>query len=318
MNNDPLRDFEPKTPEVYYHEQILALLEEFPSAEVSERAIELSITLLEEVKAKYGDENSENYKPYHNDEHALKVIRRAWRLWEIIRTELPGRFDEKGFELLLIAGAGHDIVWNSDTPDGEDEQESAEVVAKHMRDAGYEEEDILRVTSAILATTVERAEDGTIIQSKIREGNKDLLKFVLATADVDGIAMEGAPTMLGDAFNLFLESIINKPGNTSSRLKTLYGFLKYQTKYLQDREKARPGDLRHYFSKEEIAIINEVYRAQFKNTIIEAQRAAEKLRTNIIAERAIRTTFGGAIWFFNITSDNLDKVKEEIKRVLFK
>ncbi len=261
----------PKDNEPDYRADIAELADEF-EVELPERAINVAIDLLRQVYKKYGDPESETYSPYHNYKHTMDVIRRSFRLWQLMGQELDGsvndegyEIDDEGYELLLIAGAGHDVVVGSKGQGvGYDEEQSAKIVAQHMQEAGYSEEQIKRVCDAILATTVERDEEGNITQSFIRQGAKDPIKLALATADINGTTMEGIPTLVDNASRLYAEIIGVKVEDLKEHhSEGLSSFLLTQAQFVSGRLDALKGDRLHYFSKEAEEKLEKAYEREF-------------------------------------------------------
>ncbi len=260
----------PKDKEPDYRADIAEIAEEF-EVELPEKAIGVAVELLRQVYEKYSDPESETYNPYHNYKHTMDVIRRSFRLWQLMGEELEGevneegyKIDDEGYELLLIAAAGHDVVVGSKNQElGYDEQESAKITAHRMQQAGYSEEQIKRVCDAILATTVERDEEGNITQSFIRQGTKDPLKLALATADINGTTMEGIPTLVDNASRLYAEIIKVKVEDLKHHSEGLSTFLLTQAQFVSGRLKALKGDRLHYFDKDTEAKLEKAYEREF-------------------------------------------------------
>lgn len=268
-DNEPT---EPDKPD--YAAEIISIANEF-DLELPERAISLATALLQQVYEKYGNPSSESYKPYHNDQHALNVIRRSFRLWSLLLQTLPDKIDAEGSELLLIAGAGHDLVLGSGKDQGYDERESARITARHMRGVGYSEAQTSRVVDAIETTAVVRDDDNNIIQNNIRTGSKDPLRLALATADINGAMMEGRETLIEDALNLYSEhsGIQQNDVNTSE----LAHFLKTQEQFINGRLAAIRGDLKHYFTDKEADKVSKAYEREFTASSVETVSLSRNL-----------------------------------------
>ncbi len=294
-----------------YRERIFEILQEF-GIKVSDRAIEVTNTLLQRMYVDHSDSNSETYKPYHNDLHALSFIRRGVQLWSLWKEIIPDEMGDEDLELILFIGSGHDLVPNNG------EEESGFITAVHMNEAGYDQTQIERVFDAIIATTARKQEDGTIIQTKLRQGTKDPLKLLAATVDINGSAMEGLDTMLSDAFNLYLEDSQQERKSVLFKPQNLLSMLAYQRKFLRDRLKARDGDIDYYFEEPMATRIKELYDEHFSLTAKEVWQAAKILGTTNIAETSIRLTLGSASWLVSQSNENIGRLKAEIKRVLSK
>lgn len=284
MFPERLRGEEP-APEIQdYAEQLrsMAAEEGLPEGVLSERGLHLTAILLEQVHHNHGDPDRDSYKHYHNDSHALNVIKRSWKLWKPFAEALPARFDSTGFELLMIAGAGHDIINDPsaarDNP-GQNEWKSAELVYDMMLEAGYEEPAARRVEAAITKTTVKRNEEGVIIQTQMRQGPKDIMGLVLGQADMNGILIEGPSAMLQDAYALYLEFTDTPLKKAIRNPVGVANFLREEKKYLNSRVAALSEDLRYYIDDEtERELIIAVYRQEFGNASRQALDVAENLQ----------------------------------------
>ncbi len=268
--------------------KIHELMDDIPEGVVSERAVELSASLLEMVHETYDDPAGPRYKPYHNSQHSLNVLRRSWRLWGLFQEQLPDKFDDDGYETLLFGAAGHELFVDGDTAAGKDEKRSGKFTLRYLLSAGYDHDKAKRVFCAIEATTVEREEDGSIIQSNVRRGSKDPAKLILAMADINGIPMEGIPTMLEDALNLDMEYSQTCLKDLLQHPKKALGFVLAQADFLEDRLAAMEGDIAYYFEGEEKKIVEEVFQKEFSGTSREALALASRMkRAPSLAEVAI-------------------------------
>lgn len=293
--------------------EIESILHEY-EIHVSSRAILLANAILKEVYVKYGDEkSSEEYKQYHNHLHALSVLKRAMRLIHLINEKLPGTFSEHDQELLLIAAVGHDLVLADNTEEGLSETLSAEKVAIYMSDAGYTKEEAAVVEDAIIGTTVVHDEDTTIRQSRLCEGSKSKIKFVLAMADINGVAMEGPKAMFTDSFALFDEMSHQGKAKVLFNPVKLQKLLEYQFHFLRDRLDQRDDILNFFFIPEEVEIIKDVFHDEFKDTYADAYRIARLLSndTNLM-ERIIRETLGNASFLSWQTKTVLSTVRRAL------
>ncbi len=288
-----------------YRLDVAEIADEF-EIELPERAVHTAVELLQQVYETYGDPDSKIYKPYHNYEHTLDVIRRSFRLWQLMKHEVSGpvneegyEIDEEGYELLLIAGAGHDVtVGSKDEELGYDEEQSAQITAEVMRKAGYSEVQIQRVYDAILATTVERDEEGNITQSFIREGTKDPVKLALATADINGTTMEGIPTLVRHAVELYAEYNEIKVEDIRQHPEGFSNFLFTQAQFISGRLTALKGDRQYYFSKEIEEKLEEAYEREFTGATRDVISLAKSLAsfpemTHLAVDKAFSSVVSG-------------------------
>ena len=207
--------------------------------------------------------------------------------------------DDEGYELLLIAGAGHDIVVGTQgQKTGYDEMESAKITTKVMEEAGYSEEQIKRVSDAILATTVERDEEGNITQSFVRKGTKDPIKLALATADINGTTMEGISTLVRHAAQLHAEISGIKVEDIKHNSEGFSNFLFTQAQFVSGRLSALKEDRLHYFSKEAEDKLEKAYEREFTGATRDVISLAKTLdrfpeMTRMVVDRALSTVVLG-------------------------
>ena len=302
----PAHDQEPRQPdEPEYRADIAKIAEEF-EIELPERAINVAVDLLKQVYEKYGDPSSETYKPYHNYNHSIEVITRSFRLWRLMGEELSGKvndedyeIDDEGYELLLIAGAGHDIVVGSQGKEvGYDETESAKITARTMELAGYNEEQVQRVYDAILATTVERDVEGNITQSFVCQGSKDPMKLALATADINGTTMDGISTLVRHAAQLHAEITGIKVEDIKHNSEGFSNFLFTQAQFVSGRLAALKGDRLHYFSEEAEEKLEKAYEREFTGATRDVISLAKTLAsfpemTRMVVDKTLSTVVAG-------------------------
>ena len=294
------------------HEVELIFLELGIDSRHLERAKPVIVEILQQIYDNYGREDSDTYLPRHNDRHALAVMQRSLKLWTLLSSVLPERFDSTDdIGLLAIAAVGHDIIWRKGEEMGVVEAESGIETARIMQKYGYSEEEVLRVVDAIMATVVSMDNDNRIIQLYLRTGSKDILRYILAVADINGIAMEGKESMYNEAFALYQEdttttikSVLFNPGK-------LINLLKYQHKFLMDRYKERDDDIEYFFG-EDAGTVKDLFDEVFSSTFQEALREANVLDRRGIARRAIMTTLGGTADGVVQTTTLLNSMKKSL------
>lgn len=260
------------------------VLEYLPEdVEFSEQTQESLGLILEAVKQNNG------HRPYHNEHHALVVMKRSFCMWQALSQVLPDVFTNEGYELLAIAAASHDLFQDFKAP-GLNETQSALAAAEYMGNS-YTEEQKLRVLDAIIATTVERTEEGVIRQCELRAGTNDPLKFVLANADINGIALEGTQRMLEDATKLFMEVNTLPPDTSFSQNSSAFAqFLKGQASFLRSRLAAMNGDIEYYFPHHQNSGQHEIVASTMEELMapaIPALRLAQLLEIPDKAEECV-------------------------------
>lgn len=322
MEGQP-REYEPQDEKmVEYINRIKEVATEtgIPADAISETEITIGAEMLTRIYYEYGDPDSENYKTYHNDQHALNsVLRRGWRLLNLLQETFPEKFSNKDYGLMLFGALGHDIVHGTGGPIGEDERQSGIETTPYMRRAGYGGADCSRVQDMIDATRVAVDAKGSIVQTNIRSGSKDPLKLVLATADINGIAMEGIPTMINDAFNLYMEIYGQTVKDMLKDPRKVIDFFFTQAKFLDDRLKALDGDFAFYFTEEEVERVKAAYEHEFTGATRDAIGAAEVLHRfpnvgKLLIEEALKATdkVKGS------SMENLTSIKKELGRLLIR
>lgn len=137
---------------------------------------------LDTVIRNYGP-NSPDPKPYHGPEHTLMVITSAGRLADAAMA--GGRIDRAQHDLLMIAAAYHDAVYDAQRSDSE--ELSAELAARHMNMLGiFSQAETDRVKSTIAATKVKTVANHRIEQSASPD---DYLTMLMADADLSSFGL---------------------------------------------------------------------------------------------------------------------------------
>ncbi len=245
----------------------------------------IAIDILEAVDARFGD-NSVHPLEYHNAQHAVDVVRRGIRLANALMPDIEPKYQRNIYDLIFIGGASHD--YEVLTGSGQNEVLSADFADQTVRSHGYNPEInnkrfLKRLRSGIRATQVSRDTDGKIEQVNIRKGERDPFKFILATADINGIAMDGPKRMVSDAVNLCYE--LSEQAPTPDEL---YEFILFQQKFLRDRlhdDQTKP-DIAYYFGDK----AEEVYQLaskEFSSTIKKTYSIACGLSDNPIIHKVI-------------------------------
>jgi hypothetical protein len=275
---------EEPTPEVrHFIDELHAIATEegVPGGSIDERGFRLAATFLEQMRQEHGD------KPHHNHMHGLNTTRCFWAQWRPLWEKLPDRFDVEGFELGMLATAGHDIINELGAPPGENERASAELVYNMMLEANYEEPAAQRVYNAIIKTTTETDEEGVIVQTQMRTGQKDILGLNVGWADMNAILLMGPDVIFRDAPALHQEYALESD---------LAEFLRDEDAYLRHRIAALRGDLQYYVEDEaERDIIKRVYWDEFRDPSLSAVKATKRLydnpeQTRRLVNNSIRAT----------------------------
>lgn len=235
--------------------------------------VNLATQALVEIDSKYGVDSPAPLT-YHNAEHAIDVCRRGVRLGNILYPYIRPRYRESYFNLIMISGSTHDLEQKLGS--GHNERISAEGAVQLLQET--DDKEIInevfrkRVREGILATTVDRRDDGELVQSNLQSGTHDPLKFNLSFADINGTAMEGSRRMFRDATNLCYERF-DEPS-----IDDIYNFYINQAAFLKQRlnDSRIKSDIAYYFPHS----IEEVYtdmRKAFNKNIISAYSIAVAL-----------------------------------------
>lgn len=247
--------------------------------------IPLALRGIEMMDERYGPE-SDNPRPYHDGQHEIDVIRRSVRLTNILYPFITETKRRKIYELGFAVGAWHDVVQGMVTQ-GADERASAKVglAALSELDSPLNTKAFkLRFKLGVLATEAVHGADGQITQPHMRSGSHDPIKYIAASADINGIAMEGPARMLEDATNLALEVYGEKPS------KEEYGhFLVNQAGFLKDRlnDDQVVGDLSYYFPPDDVESIYAQTHKAFHPNIDAAVTIARAMKSRPELQRTI-------------------------------
>lgn len=309
---------------------------EIPDGIITEEIFEAGLGMLQLAHEKYGDPKGETYRAYHDDRHALNVLARSWKLLSLHRKKFPEKFEDSDYALSMFAALGHDLVQGTGGDKGEDEHQSAALTREFMKRIGFSDNACDRVTEIICATIVNR-ENGTIIQTNIREGKKDILKLILATADINSVAMEGTPALVNDVFNLLLETGNNGQGisveemlikaqepkvpidDNTYKYNDVVTFFRNQATFLEDRLNALKGDFAYYYEGKEIKEIDAIYEETFTGATREALGVVRMLdRHPNLAELAIRTAATTALACHGTDTEKLAIAKQTLTSLLFR
>jgi hypothetical protein len=275
----------------------MAIEEGLPESAISDRGFQLAADLLELVRRNHGDPDQPSYKEHHNDGHGLDFIRYFWRQWVPLSKQFPDIYDQEGFELGMLIGAGHDSVYDPDAAvqnPGRNEQYSAELSCQKMYDAGYKQDAIKRVNEGVIKTTTVKGEDDIIQQIYMRSGSQDVLGHVAGLADMNSSLMGGEKDLLKTAVALGLEDSETPSEDTAAdQAASLARVLLYQKSYVDSRIAVLAGDLEHYIDdKATREAIVQVYWDNFRLNSVEAMQTAEQLhsapaRTKQLIEEAL-------------------------------
>jgi hypothetical protein len=198
----------------------------------------LAMIALHSVEIKYG-ENSDNPLPQHNVEHAINVTERAIELTNLLYEYIPEEYRENIYELALLAGIAHD--WEQLQGVGANEQASADYLIGLIEQTGNSPINTdrfkQRAGAGVMATEYEFDEEAGVINQinllkdePYEEGKPDPLRFIMAFADINAIAMKGPNQMYEDVTRLFFERNMEDP--TEEGLREM---LDYQEKFIRSQ-----------------------------------------------------------------------------------
>ncbi len=231
--------------------------------------IPLTIEAVEEINRDYGPE-SDNPLLFHNAPHSIGVIRRDVRMANMLYPYLGPVHRRRYYDLALYAGGIHDR--RQDLGPIENERASAaygvqqiEATDGILNTQSFKK----RLVYAANATAVRMDEKGKLVQVNLQSGAHDPIKFNMAFADINGIAMEGPKRMVEDATNLYYE-ITDEPTDEG-----LYDFLAGQRAFLRGRlnDVQIKADIAYYFPNDAEAVYKDMRKA-FRGNILSAFRLA--------------------------------------------
>lgn len=249
--------------------------------------LELSALSLRDIDIEFG-ELSDNPLSQHNATHSLDVPRRAVHLTNHLHPFIEEKYRPQIFSLGMHIGSVHDRFQGKGLP-GQNERASADYGVKCVRERGYEEVlgdwYIERFCEGVMVTSYRIDKFGGVEQYNLRVGKPDPIKFIMAFADINGIAMEGPERMIMDATNIYCERTKNP---------SVLGYLEWienQAKFLSSRvnDPRIKQDIEYYFPDHQDEVY-EVMHEQFHENIVSAHSLA-KVIPNIKGVEAVVSEF---------------------------
>lgn len=248
-----------------------------PEIEVDPASRSIAITALGEVDRRYG-EGSEHPLEFHNVPHSLDVMDRTVRLLNLLYEFIPAEYKPRIYDLGIKVSAAHDV--EQSLGPGANEQASVAYMINQIEETGSNPINTRwhksRAELGSLATQVAFADNGEIVQVNLGEGEPDPFAFIVAFADINGIAMDGDRRMIRDATNLCFELNGGNPG-----VEKIYEFLLTQAVFLKSRlndHQMKP--LIEYYFPERAGEVYEAMHDTYHKNIISAYELARKFREN--------------------------------------
>lgn len=224
----------------------------------------------------YGS-GSDHPLAYHNKQHSSDVVERALKLLRIHQGVTPNSFImQRAPSLIASAGKLHDIVQLRGPVTNE--QLSAEYARDIAPNYGFAYAEADLQADMIMGTVTQKV-DGKLQQTRLEQTqSRDPLCLILATADINGIAMEGLHRMIKDSVNLTAEKyeidstkvLLEKPHEVAK----MFGA---QTAFFGNRLDQIERDLRLFYSEDTAREIQAEYQREFGSLGGEAIRAANLL-----------------------------------------
>ncbi len=173
------------------------------------------------------NDNRLNYLDFHNSHHTEDVIRRVVLILNSIREVLPSAVSDRDMQIAILAASFHDVVqkWQEKVVVedekskvmrqrlvGENEHLSIDEALVFMNKVNQEsglkiftEEDISKLTEAILATIPEfSSEHKTVIQPNLNKLSR-IITFALAFSDLGTAGIDGPIAFSKEGDALFRE-----------------------------------------------------------------------------------------------------------------
>ncbi|KKP89021.1 MAG: hypothetical protein UR93_C0004G0014 [Berkelbacteria bacterium GW2011_GWA2_35_9] len=158
--------------------------------EKKEATKKLVLDLLTEIEDKYGVDG-EGEKPFHDLAHSLEFIQDSITAFDLYQEKYPNLIDPQDKLLVMIAGAGHDVIQenNGMQDPGKNEQESAEFVLRQINmddklKTIYSDQEKSWLIKMILATRFDFANHQQSLTSDNIQIKEDVLERVMALADL--------------------------------------------------------------------------------------------------------------------------------------
>jgi hypothetical protein len=243
---------------------------------VRPEAIAIGIKALVETDKKYGP-LSPTPLSFHNAYHSLDMTERVIRLTNLLYRFIPLKYVPHVFELGVTGGTSHDWERRLSGTGANEKASSAHAIEEIESRGGplnykrFKE----RLDLGIVATTVEREENGELVQSQLQKGEADPFKFFMCFADIDGIAMDGPVRMLNDATNLYLEEL---PDHQLPSAKGLLKTLGDQEIFIRQRlgDRRIKADIAYHFP-DSIEAVYQVMHEAFHENIESSSRLAKRI-----------------------------------------
>lgn len=264
---------EPHTGEVWLEQ----IKREYPDMVFIEGVADIAAIASRQLEVKYGAQ-SETPLAYHNKAHSVEdVPRRGLKLLRIHHDICPDLFDMSRAPSLVVAGGMlHDTVQLRGSMTNERlSADYAREIAPHYGFT-YDEADLLH---DMIMSTVTQHIDGTVKQTMLEQTvSRDPLCLILATADINGIAMEGTKRMVGDSVNLTAERYQMDAANVlREKPHEVMKMLGAQALFFGARLDTIGSDLRLFYDEVTAQEIQSMYQREFSSFGSEAIRAARLL-----------------------------------------
>lgn len=247
-------------------------------ATCSQAAIDIGRVGLDAIEERYG-EKSGNYLAHHSAQHGVDVMRRGLHLTRILAPYIADEYMQDLPDLVVMCGSWHDYEQQKGPHNNEvASSEGLRAVIDNSSEKPWKDVELVkkRAHEGVMATEVAHQKSGEIVQVNLPNGEADPLKYIMAFADINGIAMEGEERMITDSTNLCKE--IYGPNLNE---QTLSDFLAMQKKFLDSRLNDRriKSDLTYYFL-DDMEKIYKVLREEFEGKASEATILARLMRYN--------------------------------------
>lgn len=252
------------------------LREENPDMQIIDGLGSIATIANSELEQRYGPQ-SDTPLAYHNVSHSFDAARRALWLLRLHAEIAPDSFDMTRAPSLVTATLLlHDIYQLEGS--GENERLSAEFAAEVLPQYGFSSEEA-RLGAEMIMATVTEVSDGKIRQPLLADTeSRNPLNLIVATADINAIAMEGLPRLIRDSIGLAAEHEHVSPARAIiEHPRAIATMLGSQLTFFGSRLDAIHSDLRLYYDEPIAHEIQARYKKDFGSLGSEAIRAASLL-----------------------------------------
>lgn len=222
---------------------------------------------------------------YHNDVHSFGDFERGSVLLDHIKNHLPEIVDAHTYEILALSCVYHDDKIFDDSLTGlTAEEESVLAAVEGISDMDIlDSNDAARISSGILVTKVSYDEQG-VHQTELIGNSKDIVRFVMAFADIGAVLMRGQDQMINDVVDLAVEQYRRVDKHRSITVADeITNFLRMQPSFVDERLHDLERSVQYYFEEygeDKVEVLAKSFDDLVKPNAMELHAVFEKMDHN--------------------------------------